>query len=209
MKVTRCSVEDCERGAPLVRGMCRMHYKRMTKLGPLPPIIAVTGCTVVGCDRKHQAFGLCNVHYQRMLRVGATELSFAPKTTCSVENCDRGGPIASDMCVLHRQRMRRIGTTELPTVEERFWSHVVTMPNGCMEWSGRVDRKGYGRVTVNGKHLAAHRFAWELANGPIPDGLHIRHFVCDNPPCCNPEHLLPGTHADNMADMVAKGRGRK
>ena len=204
MKVTRCSVEGCERDASR-REWCNAHYRRLLRRGLLPPIIAVTGCTVDGCDRKHQAFGLCNVHYQRMLRVGATDLTFAPKSVCSVENCDRGAPIVSGLCVLHRQRMRRIGTTELPTVEELFWSHVVTMPNGCMEWTGATDPKGYGHGTVNGGHFAAHRRAWELANGPIPNGLHVCHH-CDNPPCCNPEHLFLGTMKDNMMDMVSKGR---
>jgi len=166
-------------------------------------------CSVDGCERSASARGMCNTHYQRTLRLGTTELSFVAKSVCSVERCDHGSPIVNGLCTVHYQRMFRIGTTELPSIAERFWSHVVTMPNGCMEWTGRIDRKGYGRVTVNSEHLAAHRFAWELANGPIPDGLHMRHFVCDNPPCCNPEHLLPGTHADNMADMVAKGRGRK
>ncbi|MGH7024521.1 MAG: HNH endonuclease signature motif containing protein [Caulobacteraceae bacterium] len=51
----------------------------------------------------------------------------------------------------------------------------------------------------------AHRLAWELANGPIPDGLLILH-KCDNPVCCNPDHLFLGTAADNHADCAAKGR---
>jgi len=53
--------------------------------------------------------------------------------------------------------------------------------------------------------IRTHRLAWELANGPIPDGLSVLHH-CDNPPCCNVEHLFLGTQTDNHADMVAKGR---
>jgi hypothetical protein len=92
------------------------------------------------------------------------------------------------------------------TPAERLASRLVRQPNGCLEWTGSISPKGYGRIRVNGKSLFTHRFAWELVNGPIPDGVLIRHYVCDNPPCCEPTHLRPGTQTDNMADMVAKGR---
>lgn len=60
-------------------------------------------------------------------------------------------------------------------------------------------------MRFDGKHRRAHTVAWELVNGPIPEGLQVRH-LCNNPPCCNVEHLAVGTHADNMADKVAAGR---
>ncbi len=49
--------------------------------------------------------------------------------------------------------------------------------------------------------------AWEIVKGPIPPGMHVLHR-CDCPPCVRPDHLFLGTHADNMRDMIAKGRGR-
>lgn len=89
-----------------------------------------------------------------------------------------------------------------------FWSHV-QKSDGCWEWQGRRTSRGYGRTTgrlLGGPRTArAHRVAWELTNGPIPGGLGVLHR-CDNPPCCNPDHLFLGTAADNAADMVAKGR---
>lgn len=81
-------------------------------------------------------------------------------------------------------------------------------PNGCWVWSGYRCDKGYGRVTF-ARHawVYAHRLMWVLAHGLVPDGLFVLHR-CDNPACCNPEHLFVGTHADNMRDMHAKGRGK-
>lgn len=75
-------------------------------------------------------------------------------------------------------------------------------PDACWPWQGPRFRAGYGR---SGHHGYAHRAAYENAHGPIPPGMVVRHR-CDNPPCCNPAHLVLGTHAENMADMVARGR---
>lgn len=89
------------------------------------------------------------------------------------------------------------------SLAERLASRVVVNPEtGCHVWSSTLSTGGYGRVLVS-----AHRLAWELAHGPIPGGLLVLH-KCDNPPCCNPEHLFLGTIADNMADKIRKGRGR-
>jgi len=101
------------------------------------------------------------------------------------------------------------GTTLPPPSEFvlRFWSAVlVGPPEVCWPWTDRwTDKDGYGILTVAGAHQRAHRVAWVLTNGPIPPGLGILH-KCDNPPCCNPRCLYPGTQADNVADMVARRR---
>jgi hypothetical protein len=95
---------------------------------------------------------------------------------------------------------------------DRLFSRLQPMPNGCIEFVGnRLPPWGYGILTLgprgDRKMLRAHRVAWELNNGPIPEGVEICHR-CDNPPCCNPDHLFAGTKADNMRDMSRKGRSR-
>lgn len=85
-----------------------------------------------------------------------------------------------------------------------------TTEGGCILWSGVTDVRGYG-IIYSSTHrrgqrtFLAHRVAWELANGPIPDGLWALHR-CDNPPCVNVDHLFIGTRHDNIDDMARKGR---
>lgn len=82
--------------------------------------------------------------------------------------------------------------------------------NGCIEFKGCKDKDGYGRVSIKGKIVGAHRAAYCKQNGLTLDS--IKGFVvmhsCDNPSCVNPSHLSVGTHRDNFDDMVAKGRYR-
>lgn len=93
-------------------------------------------------------------------------------------------------------------------VSDRFWNNVDrSSKDGCWPWLKWCDTTGYGRFSLRNKGHAAHRFAWELAYGPIPDGLWVLH-KCDNPPCVNPAHLFLGTHRDNMDDATTKGRMR-
>lgn len=90
---------------------------------------------------------------------------------------------------------------------ERFWDKVrVGSPDECWEWQALRQYQGYGQFKLSQprRQVQAHRFAWELTNGPIPDGMMVCH-ECDNPPCCNPCHLFLGFHVDNMADMAQKG----
>lgn len=80
--------------------------------------------------------------------------------------------------------------------------------DGCILWTGYKTPLGYGLMLASGKTVSVHRLAWSLSHGTIPAGAHIMH-VCDNPSCINPDHLVLGTHAANMADRKSKGRYRR
>jgi hypothetical protein len=81
--------------------------------------------------------------------------------------------------------------------------------NGCLEYTGTRDlRGGYGVLTLKGKWKKAHRLAYELTKGVIPEGMFVCH-TCNNPPCLNSEHLVLGTNAENMAYRNACGRTNK
>lgn len=88
---------------------------------------------------------------------------------------------------------------------DRFLSKTRRAENGCLIWTAGRVRYGYGGFMYEGRLVSAHRFAYELVNSPIPDGMMVLHS-CDNPPCVEPDHLRVGTHADNMRDMTERGR---
>lgn len=130
--------------------------------------------------------------------------------TCTVGGCAKPH-VARGYCRNHYSLWYDNGSPH-PTrmyrapVADRLRSKLVETEAGCLEFIGWTDARGYGRFKVAGKMVKPHRVAYELWVGPIPDGLFVCHH-CDNPPCCNPEHLFTGGPIENMQDMWAKGRG--
>lgn len=91
-------------------------------------------------------------------------------------------------------------------IHKRFWSKVNKTTNDqCWVWNAGCNPNGYGNFWVNGKTVTASCYAYTLTYGSIPNHKHVLH-KCDNPPCCNPEHLFLGTSKDNAIDRENKHR---
>lgn len=92
---------------------------------------------------------------------------------------------------------------------KRFWSKVDVRPAGqpgCWEWNAALKPNGYGWFCLDGKAISAHKMAWILSFGQIPQGKNVCHR-CDNRKCVRPDHLWLGTQSENLTDMWRKGRG--
>ena len=133
-----------------------------------------------------------------------------PHSTCSIDGCERS-PSTRGWCGMHYHRWQRHGDPSVVArfrsapLEQRFWERV-RKSDGCWLWTGRHRPDGYGQLlTAERRVVYAHRLAYEIHHGPIPDGMFVCHH-CDNTPCVRPDHLFLGTHADNMRDMREKGR---
>lgn len=142
--------------------------------------------------------------------------------SCVVQDCDRRPVNGRGMCGGHYDRWRKWGdvradvplqTSRPPgmTAEETFTHFMGHVPpeSGCWAWPMSTDTYGYGIVYISSggtrRRAKAHRLSYQMHNGPIPDGLVVRHS-CDNPRCCQPQHLLVGTMADNTGDMLSRKR---
>lgn len=91
-------------------------------------------------------------------------------------------------------------------IRERLYERIaVRGPDECWQWTLSTHKFGYGQMWDGKRPEATHRLMWEVTHGEIPSGLMVLH-TCDNPPCCNPKHLVLGTHDDNMRQARERGR---
>ncbi len=134
--------------------------------------------------------------------------------TCSTPECDR--PVKGrGLCALHYRRARNDGTAAQHPLRVplrlRLWDAIDKSagPDECWPWMRGTIPDGYGVVGREDNRVGtslAHRLVAEEVHGPIPAEVVVMHS-CDNPPCCNPKHLIVGTIAANVADCERKGRG--
>ena len=125
-----------------------------------------------------------------------TEVSMREKRTCIIDGCG-STQVARGVCNRHYKRLAAQGRLPpLATVEDRFWGST-DKSDSCWLWTGTLDTCGYGQIKSKGKTLKAHRFAYELLVGPIPDGLQLDH-LCRVRNCVNPDHLEPVTQTENV-----------
>ena len=124
-------------------------------------------CSIAGCTNKAAPAGMCNSHYLRLRR--------------------HGDPLAG--------RANQI----TGSLADRLWPRIqVGSAEECWPWTAAAQNGGYGVIrNSEGGTSLAYRVAWELTNGPVPEGLELDH-LCRNKACCNPAHLEPVTHEENM-----------
>lgn len=126
-------------------------------------------CEFEGCGRPHRAKGYCSGHYQQL----------------------HHGLDISPIGALRGRRENAVGSTR-----EFFWARI-KKTDACWLWEGKKTVQGYGQLRHLGRTLLAHRYSWELINGPIPERAYIDHR-CHTPSCVNPEHLRSVTPKQNM-----------
>ena len=132
---------------------------------------------------------------------------------CDINGCERKH-YARGWCTLHYGRWFAKGTTHEPNPhyhdpEESFAARTRQAEGGCLIWTGRLDKIGYGRIAAHGnRQYMAHRYAWERVNEAIPEGMVIDH-LCHNRACVNADHLRLVTQAQNMQNIKSGRAGSK
>lgn len=129
----------------------------------------------------------------RSLAAAGREIGVAP-STMAVWCADRGLPPRDHLIPRKGPRRKQTSEEKQAKAEARFWSRVDRSdPDACWLWPGARDSCGYGNVSFLGRRVSAHRLAWELLRGPVPEGHELHHRETCPKRCCNPSHLTPLT----------------
>lgn len=178
-------------------------------------------CSVEGCTKIAVGRGWCHGHWRRWKLGKPVEgpLNPQPKGPCSVEACNRVS-YCKGLCSSHYQRLLKFGDVRADVLlsrnlEDRFWHYVAQgdTPNDCWGWKGPLVSNDYrncgGYGFIGGFY--AHRFAYTLLVGPIPDDREVDHLchnadhscpgggaLCLHRRCTNPLHLGLATRAENI-----------
>lgn len=143
---------------------------------------------------------------------------FLAKNICTVDNC-HSIKLARNLCSKHYARWRKSGDplithheinllsfSRIEEIKSFLLLNREIKNNGCWEWKKCIDGRGYGSVTIDGKHFKVHRVSKSIFSGfDLNSDLFICHH-CDNTKCFNPDHLFSGTNKDNYEDCKSKGR---
>lgn len=174
-------------------------------------------CSIDGCANARSTRGWCKPHYDRWRKyddpLGGRP---APSRTaiCDVDACGIRA-VTAGLCNSHYLRLQRHGSPlgggspkamDDPEGVRRLRERAVR-DGDCLRWTGLIRANGYGKISVQGRLVYVHRLAYEVAKGPIPDGLEIDH-LCRVRDCINPDHLEAVTHAENVRRIPAHLRAR-
>lgn len=131
---------------------------------------------------------------------------------CSVDGCDRA-VTARGLCNMHYLRVRKTGTADSRqprfTDAEEAFAFRTERRGECLIWTGSKNDRGYGQITVNGKRVKAHRYAWERAHGKLPAGVLVDHRDHCDPACVEVTHLRVATKAENNQNRNGGNQGSK
>ena len=155
-------------------------------------------CSQPACGKPAKARGVCAAHYYQLRRSGGMQ-KLQPRV-CNVDGCGKKHS-SHGFCENHARKWQRNGTPdgEDRSLDTRFWSKVVKT-DSCWVWIGARNHLGYGHIHVSKSvgRRGAHRVSYEMLVGPIPAWATDMDHLCRNPPCVNPAHLEPVTHAENL-----------
>ncbi|TQJ60508.1 AP2 domain-containing protein [Arthrobacter sp. SLBN-83] len=136
-----------------------------------------------------------------------------PKLSCAIPTCQSPAK-ARGWCAMHYQKWSRYGDPEHPTnprysTPEESFAARTKRQGDCLIWTGAKYGDGYGKITVRSTEaMSVHRWAYEKAHGPIPEGMKVDH-TCHNPLCCNAEHLRLATQKQNGENRAGTNRNNK